>query len=127
MAFTYCVAQTCYDRIVVIMSAFLEQATGLAPEQFFFARTPKNLEYQLLTAYGPSKEKDYYSAQHLVHGVGQGPMDGLPKWMRMVKTALLCYDKKAKGANLKDPTGKISTQQNAKMFVEDNRQIYNNG
>eukprot|EP00957_Ditylum_brightwellii_P155971 11871701-Ditylum_brightwellii.AAC.1 len=33
MAFTYCDAQACYDRIVVIMSALLEQAAGLTPEQ----------------------------------------------------------------------------------------------
>eukprot|EP00957_Ditylum_brightwellii_P149888 11415565-Ditylum_brightwellii.AAC.1 len=65
MAFTYCDAHACYDRIVVIMSAFLEQAAGLTPEQsIFFATTLKNLEYQLLTAYGSSKEKNYHSAQH---------------------------------------------------------------
>eukprot|EP00957_Ditylum_brightwellii_P050748 3847930-Ditylum_brightwellii.AAC.1 len=86
----------------------------------------KNLEYQLLTAYRPSKEKNYHTAKHLVHGVGQGLMDGPPKWTCMVNTALLCYNKKAKGALLKDPTGSISTWQNSKMFVNDNRQMHNN-
>eukprot|EP00957_Ditylum_brightwellii_P120717 9207483-Ditylum_brightwellii.AAC.1 len=110
MAFTYCDAQACYDRIVVIMSALLEQTAGLPPEQnIFFTRTPKNLEYQFLTVYGPSKEKNYHSVQHLVHGVGQGLTDGLPKWTCTVNSALLCYNKKAKGSLLKDPTGQIST------------------
>eukprot|EP00957_Ditylum_brightwellii_P092478 7042190-Ditylum_brightwellii.AAC.1 len=39
MAFTYCDARACYDRIVVIMSALLEQAVELSLEQsIFFAK-----------------------------------------------------------------------------------------
>eukprot|EP00957_Ditylum_brightwellii_P166293 12659874-Ditylum_brightwellii.AAC.1 len=127
MAFMYCDAGACYDRIVVIMTALLEQAAGLSLEQsIFFANMLKNLEYQLITAYRPSKEKNYYSAQHPVHGVGQGPTDRLPKWTCTVNTALICYNKKTKGALLKGPTGRISRQQNAKIFVGNTRQIHNN-
>eukprot|EP00957_Ditylum_brightwellii_P205102 15342306-Ditylum_brightwellii.AAC.1 len=91
MTFTYCDAQACFDRIVAIMSALSEQATGLAPEQ----------------TYGPSKEKNYHSVQCLVHGIGQGPTDRLTNLTCTVNTALYCYDKQAKGAILKDPTGQI--------------------
>eukprot|EP00957_Ditylum_brightwellii_P118093 9006414-Ditylum_brightwellii.AAC.1 len=63
------------------MAALSEQAAGLSLEQsIFFAKTLKNLEYQLITAYGPSTEKSYHSVQHPVHGIGQGPTDGPPKW-----------------------------------------------
>eukprot|EP00957_Ditylum_brightwellii_P008247 623608-Ditylum_brightwellii.AAC.1 len=108
MAFTYCDARACYNRTVVIMAALSEQAAVLSPEQsIFFAKTLKNLEYQLITAYGPSTEKNYYSEQHPVHGIGQGPTDRPPKWTCTVNTALRCYGKKAKGALIKDPTGRI--------------------
>eukprot|EP00957_Ditylum_brightwellii_P100526 7663213-Ditylum_brightwellii.AAC.1 len=86
----------------------------------------KNLEYQLITAYGPSTEKNYHSEQHPVHGIGQRPMDGPPKWTCTVNTVLRCYNKKAKGAPIKDPTGRFSTQQNTKIFVDDNRQMHHN-
>eukprot|EP00957_Ditylum_brightwellii_P126679 9655595-Ditylum_brightwellii.AAC.1 len=36
MAFTYCDARACYNRIVVIMPALSEQAAGLTPEQSMF-------------------------------------------------------------------------------------------
>eukprot|EP00957_Ditylum_brightwellii_P211685 15366464-Ditylum_brightwellii.AAC.2 len=111
MALTYCDARACYNRIAVIMSALSEQAAGLTPEQ----------------TYGPSKEKNYQTAKHPVHGSGPGTTDGPPKWTCTVNTALICYDKKAKGATLSDPTWQICTQQNAKMFVDDNRQMHNNG
>eukprot|EP00957_Ditylum_brightwellii_P057201 4334467-Ditylum_brightwellii.AAC.1 len=109
------------------MAALSEQAAGLSPEQsIFFAKTLKNLEYQLITAYGPSKKKNYHSEQHPVHDIGKGPTDGPPKWTCTVNTALRCYDKKAKGALIKDPTGRNSTQQTAKMFVDDNKQMHIN-
>eukprot|EP00957_Ditylum_brightwellii_P038642 2920940-Ditylum_brightwellii.AAC.1 len=98
-------------RSAIDIPALSEQAAGLSPEKsIFFEKTLKNLEYQLSTAYEPSTEKNYHSVQHPVHGIGQEPTDGPPKWTCTVNTALRCYDKKAKGALIKDPTGKISTQ-----------------
>eukprot|EP00957_Ditylum_brightwellii_P155961 11871243-Ditylum_brightwellii.AAC.1 len=65
MAFMYCDARACYNRVVVIMVALSEQAAGLSPEQsIFFVKTLKNLECQLIIAYGPSTEKSYHSVQH---------------------------------------------------------------
>eukprot|EP00957_Ditylum_brightwellii_P080987 6160305-Ditylum_brightwellii.AAC.1 len=87
MAFTYCDARAYYNRVVVIMAALLEQAAGLSLEQsIFFTKMLKNLEYQLIIAYRPSKKKNYHSAQHPVHGVGQGPTYGPPKWTCTVNT-----------------------------------------
>eukprot|EP00957_Ditylum_brightwellii_P114303 8715194-Ditylum_brightwellii.AAC.1 len=127
MAFTYCDARACYDRIVVIMSALAEQAAGLAPEKsIFFTRTLTLLKYKMLTAYGPLAQTNYHSEQHPVHGVGQRPTDGPPTWTCTVNTPLVCYDRKAKGCILFDPTKKIRTQQNAKMFIDDNRKMHNN-
>eukprot|EP00957_Ditylum_brightwellii_P061134 4639268-Ditylum_brightwellii.AAC.1 len=128
MAFTYCNARACYDKIVVIMAALSKQTAGFSLEHsIFFAKTLKKLEYQLIIAYGPSTEKNYHPEQHPVHGIGQGPTVGPPKWTCTVNTSLICYGKKAKGALMKDRTGRISTQQNAKMFVDDYRQMHNNG
>eukprot|EP00957_Ditylum_brightwellii_P171709 13072027-Ditylum_brightwellii.AAC.2 len=121
MAFTYCDARACYNRIEMIMSALSEQAAGLSPEQsIFFAKTLTNLEYQMLTSYKTSEQKNFHLKEQPKDGVEQGPCDGPPKWACTVNMPLKCYDKKAKGCVIGDTTRKIKSTQNAKMFVDDN-------
>eukprot|EP00957_Ditylum_brightwellii_P122097 9311907-Ditylum_brightwellii.AAC.1 len=40
---------------------------------------------------------------------------------------LKCYDDNAKGCVIQDTTGQIKFNQNAKMYVDDNKNMHNNG
>eukprot|EP00957_Ditylum_brightwellii_P198829 15155377-Ditylum_brightwellii.AAC.1 len=40
---------------------------------------------------------------------------------------LQCYDDNAKGCAIQDPTGQIKYKQNAKIHVDNNKTMHNNG
>eukprot|EP00957_Ditylum_brightwellii_P099775 7600371-Ditylum_brightwellii.AAC.2 len=105
MAFVYCDARACYDRIVVIMSALVEQTAGLSPKlSRLFVATLNKLEYNMLTAYRSSQQTNFNSEEHPVHGVGQGPCDAPLKWTCTANPCLKVYNRRTKGCAIKDPT-----------------------
>eukprot|EP00957_Ditylum_brightwellii_P116442 8881816-Ditylum_brightwellii.AAC.1 len=62
------------------MSALTEQAAGLSPNlSRFFAATLNKLEYNMLTAYRPSKQTNFNSEEHPLHDVDQGPCNAPSK------------------------------------------------
>eukprot|EP00957_Ditylum_brightwellii_P187452 14275985-Ditylum_brightwellii.AAC.1 len=81
----------------------------------------------MTTAYGVSEQYNTYSPESPIHRVGQGLYDAPSKWTCTINTPLKCYDDNAKGCVIQDPSGQIKCKQSAKMYVDDNKTMHNNG
>eukprot|EP00957_Ditylum_brightwellii_P191378 14571037-Ditylum_brightwellii.AAC.2 len=110
------------------MSSLSEEVAGLPRDQsIFFAKTPTKLKYHMVKAYGPSDQINTQFQQSPVHSVGQGPCNAPSKWTCTINAPLRCYDKFAHGCIIKDPTNQLKSKHNAKMYVDNNKTMHNNG
>eukprot|EP00957_Ditylum_brightwellii_P166476 12671918-Ditylum_brightwellii.AAC.1 len=77
--FADCNAKACYDRIITIIMALAEYKAGLpANACILLAKALKQMEYSMVTAYGPSTVTNRHSPANPLHGIGQGPTDVPP-------------------------------------------------
>eukprot|EP00957_Ditylum_brightwellii_P042044 3183980-Ditylum_brightwellii.AAC.1 len=79
--FTDCDAKACYDRIITIITALVECKAGLpANACILLAKALKQMEYSIVTAYGPSTIMNRHTKDNPLYGIGQGPTDAPPGW-----------------------------------------------
>ena len=126
--FTDCNTKACYDHIITIITALAEYKAGLpANVCILLAKALKQMEYSMVTAYGPSTITNRHSLANPLHGIGQGPTDAPPGWTFNVDICTKCYDKLTHGFTITDPTKTLQIKQNAVQFVDDNKLAHNGG
>eukprot|EP00957_Ditylum_brightwellii_P134757 10273765-Ditylum_brightwellii.AAC.1 len=127
-AFAYCNAKACYNRIVAIIASLVEYKAGLPADAcILLAKVLKQMEYTMVTAYGPSVLKNKHGPGNPLHGIGQGLMD-VPAWCNFgTDICMKCYDQLAHGFHNTDPIQTTVLQQNTKQFVGDNKLAHNGG
>eukprot|EP00957_Ditylum_brightwellii_P188984 14386738-Ditylum_brightwellii.AAC.2 len=71
--FTDCDAKACYDCIITIITALAEYKAGLpANACIFLTKALKQMQYSMVTAYGPSTIMNRHTKDNPLHGIGQG-------------------------------------------------------
>eukprot|EP00957_Ditylum_brightwellii_P175362 13349442-Ditylum_brightwellii.AAC.1 len=108
------------------MTALAEYKAGLpANACILLTKALKQMEYSMVTAYGPSTVTNWLSPSNLLHSIGQGPTDTPPGWTFNVDICTKCYDKLAHGFSITDPTKTLQIKQNAVQPVDDNKLAHN--
>eukprot|EP00957_Ditylum_brightwellii_P017281 1301977-Ditylum_brightwellii.AAC.1 len=122
--FTDCNAKACYNRIITIITALTKYKAGLPTNACtLLAKALKQMEYSIVTAYGPSTITNKHSKESPLHGIGQGPTDAPPGWTFNVNICTKCYNKLVHGFKITDPTQTI--RRTAAQFVDDNKLAHN--
>ena len=126
--FTDCDAKACYDCIITIIMALVEYKAGLpANACILLAKALKQVEYSMITAYGPSTVTNWHSLANPLHGIGQGPTDAPPGRTFNVNICTKCYDNLAHGFSITDPTKTLQIKRNTAQFMDDNKLVHNGG
>eukprot|EP00957_Ditylum_brightwellii_P077563 5894020-Ditylum_brightwellii.AAC.2 len=108
--------------------ALAEYKAGLpANACILLAKALKQMEYSMVTAYGPSTVTNQHSPENPLHCIGQVPTDAPPGWIFNVNICTKCYNKLAHVFSITDPTKTLHIKQNAAQFVDDNKLAHNGG
>eukprot|EP00957_Ditylum_brightwellii_P030116 2279337-Ditylum_brightwellii.AAC.1 len=109
-AFTNCDAKACYDRIVAILTSLTEYKAGLPLEACILrVKALKQMQYTMLTAYGPSEITNQHKPNNPLHQIGQGPTDAPAGCTFLTDICTKCYDKVAHGFTINGFTVTIAT------------------
>eukprot|EP00957_Ditylum_brightwellii_P072009 5473096-Ditylum_brightwellii.AAC.1 len=74
-------AKVCYGCIIAIITALVEYKAGPPGNAcILLAKALKQMEYSMVTAYGPPTITNRHSMANPLHGIGQGPTDAPPGW-----------------------------------------------
>eukprot|EP00957_Ditylum_brightwellii_P165144 12573716-Ditylum_brightwellii.AAC.1 len=72
IAYTDCDARACYDHIIPEFTALAQYQAGLPENAFqFFLNALKQMEYYMVTGYGPAQTGLSSSEQAPIYGQGQ--------------------------------------------------------
>ena len=113
-------AKSCFDRIVMLLPSILSQRLGMPAKacQLFLA-TLEKIKYHTKTIHGISEATYSTSADHTIHGPGQGSKAAPAIW-----TVVSCYllaqmHLKSRGVSITDPQNNITHHQSSSGFVDD--------
>ena len=113
-------AKSCYDRVIASLALLISHHYGV-PESICktVGDTLQRMKFRIRTAMGISE--DFYShTEHTpIHGVGQGGTASPAFWLLISSILFDCYEKRAQGMKLQDPTGVYSVQQWLEALVDD--------
>eukprot|EP00957_Ditylum_brightwellii_P061953 4701763-Ditylum_brightwellii.AAC.1 len=128
VAFTECNARACYDRIIAIITGLAQYKAGMPLKVCqFFIKALKQMQYQMMTAYGTLSATNRHSPSSPVHGSGQGSTSLSAEWTFNADIILKCYSDQANGCVIKDPTNGIIQERDADMIVNDVTMQHNVG
>eukprot|EP00957_Ditylum_brightwellii_P044779 3396983-Ditylum_brightwellii.AAC.1 len=85
------------------------------------------MEYIMVTGYGESLERNTTTDEMVVYGPVQDTTDALADWTLISSTNTKCYNKKAKGCKISDPSRCRIVLINANLFVDNVKLLHNNG
>ena len=113
-------AKSCYDRIVATLALLMSNKFG-APDEFCrtVGSTLRTMQFSIRTAMGDSPKTYSHSSDTPIHGVGQGGTASPTLWLLLSSILFDCYQRKAHGMTMSDPTDSISINQWLESIVDD--------
>jgi hypothetical protein len=113
-------AKSCYDRIVATIALLVSHKFGV-PETFCktVGETLRTMQFSIRTAMGDSPQTYCHGSETPIHGVGQGGTASPAFWLLVSSIMFDCYQQRANGMTLTDPTGTITSQQWLEALVDD--------
>ena len=119
-------ARSCYDRVVALLALLISHHFGV-PEEICqtVGETLRTMQFKLRTALGDSEQHYCHSPDNPIHGVGQGGTASPALWLLVSSILFDCYQEKASGMKLSDPTHQYNLQQWLEAII-DNTSIFTN-
>lgn len=113
-------AKSCYDRIVATLALLVSHKFGV-PENFCktVGETLRTMQFSVRTAMGDSPQTYSHSESTPIHGVGQGGTSSPAFWLLTSSILFDCYQRKATGMLICDPTRTITICQWLEAIVDD--------
>lgn len=113
-------AKSCYDRIVASLALLVSHKYGV-PEQHCktVGDTLRQMQFCIRTAMGDSTDKYSHSGATPIHGVGQGGTASPAFWLLVSSVLFNCYQDRATGMTMTDPTGSMTITQWLEALVDD--------
>lgn len=113
-------AKSCYDRIVASLALIISHHFGV-PEEICqtVGETLRTMKFRLCKAMGDSAAYYCHQENTPIHGVGQGGTASLAFWLLVSSALFDCYQRKAKGMTMSNPTGSINLRQWLEALVDD--------
>lgn len=113
-------AKSCYDRIVASLALLISNHFGVPDEICHtVGETLRTMQFKLQTALGNSDQFYSHTEELPIHGVGQGGTASPALWLLVSSILFDCYEQKAAGMKLSDPTHKLELQQWIEAIVDD--------
>lgn len=113
-------AKSCYDRIVANFALLVSHKFGV-PKEYCetVGNTLRNMQFSIRTAMEDSSQTYRHGIDTPIHGVGQGGAASPAFWLIVSSIMFDCYQKRATGMTLTDPTNTIVLQQWLDALVDD--------
>lgn len=113
-------AKSCYDRIVASLALLISHKYGV-PKQYCqtVGETLRQMQFSIRTAMGNSAVTYSHSTTTPIHGVGQGGTASPAFWLLVSSILFNCYQSRATGMTMTDPTGTKTLTQWLEALVDD--------
>jgi hypothetical protein len=113
-------AKSCFDRIVMLVASLCAQHEGMSPRACkLFLATLDKVKYHVKTQMGISEASYGTTADHTVHGPGQGGRGSPAIWATISTMIMECLQDQSEGLLQYDTEGKMTGESFTTGFVDD--------